>query len=109
MAHRVDRKTLEDLVVKLNHKLGRPATHFAVDEDDGVAAYNLGHIFIDHYPAGGGYALREADNQAGGERFYWPRWRRVSASEMSAFLDGQLMILGMYQDLVMPQSTESVD
>ena len=99
MAHRVDRKTLEDLVVKLNHKLGRPATHFAVDEDDGVAAYNLGHIFIDHYPAGGGYALREADNQAGGERFYWPRWTRVNAATLEAFLEGQLMAIDTVMEM----------
>jgi len=85
---RVTRKYLETLTDQLNDVLGRP-----------MASYELGRINLDYASCYGGYALREIDNDKGGETFYWPRWSRVSAREMEAYLLGQL-------DLVRLQSWE---
>jgi len=81
---RITRRELSDMVTLLNKKLGRPITPF-----DGAGKWNVGHIKLDRY---NGYALREI-GENGSESFYWPRWSRVSAREMMAFLEGQLMIL----------------
>ena len=104
-------KTLESLVALLNHNLGRPASHLFVTED-GSTQYNLGHIFLDYDSNYGGYALREAENQQGGESMYWPRWQRVNAVTMEAFLEGQLlaisMVLKMVTEKFCPNESEEV-
>lgn len=84
---RITKRELEKRVTLLNKKLGRPAT--ALNE---AREWNEGHIKLDYAPVYGGYALREVTKN-GGEAFYWPFWTRVSAREMMAFLEGQLMIL----------------
>jgi len=89
---------LELLVATLNRKLRRPSAPFYFDAS-GKVINNIGHIFLDHAPAYGGYALREVANQSGGESFYWPRWRRVSADVLEAFLDGQIMALDAIQSV----------
>ena len=76
---RVTRKYLETLTDQLNDVLGRPAT-----------SHEIGRINLDYASCYGGYALREIDNDKGGESFFWPSWSRVPAREMEAHLLGLL-------------------
>jgi len=76
---RITRAYLRKLTANLNEALGRPSESYAV-----------GHINLDFVSCYGGYALREIASEHGAEDFYWPRWYRVSAREIAAFLEGQL-------------------
>jgi len=63
-------------------KSNRSTLEIQVEHLNKAAKKNL-HLDYDKY--NGGYALREAD-----DGFYWPHWHRVSAREMSYYIQGQL-------------------
>jgi len=63
-------------------KSTRSTLEIQVDRLNAATTRNI-HLDYDKY--NGGYALRNVD-----EGMYWPRWYRVSAREMSYYLEGQL-------------------
>ena len=77
MRERITTKQLQAMTDRLNAILGRPT------------ADEIGHLLLDYAPSYGGYAIRERGPSMS-ESFYWPRWERVSAREMYAYLEAAL-------------------
>ena len=82
-------KRIQKMTELLNERLDRPKT--AYTRTDGKLTANIGHLFMDHNTAYGGYRLTEMANTGGGECGFATNngtEARMTCKEMTAYLNG---------------------
>lgn len=84
-------KNIKRLTDLLNKRLNRPETAYWHTRVDGMLTANIGHLFMDHNTADGGYRLTEMHNAGGDQCGFGDNngtEPRKPCKEMVAYLNG---------------------